>query len=515
MGFFSDLFGFLFGKKKQPTTPRPPAAPQYRAVAVTTFGQNGKPVAGARVELDDKPAPHVGTTDADGYVVFKEVPVSLKDSHLTILAPGHLYYSHHVDLVPVNHTLRVGDKPQSAHDIVLPSLVASAPWIGQLRREGHAFFDAAGKAVLPVFAHAGELFSVYTRDRERAKQELRDVKAAGFHGIRTWTTLPVDDGSRAGDFWRGRSVNELETPNYWLQMADFLRDIDALGLRVHLAQGDWLSIKDPLAYARNMADVINSVGSPVVALFEGLNEARDTGCPDVRPIIEFMKEFKRYAPQVLCGLSAFTGTEEVDVLNEWSQPPADVVLCHGYRGGRWWDKVRHIFSLQYEGKPALGIVWQGEPCGPGPEVSVTSNQHELEEPTLGPARLSAMALMALITRQAWVYMSGAGVLLNRKLNSENGFSAIAAAAKLLPQDVMTYQTICHGGTSWGHRRVFAAWGEHDHEMRADHAIHNDGRFVCLIYGNGNAREATPVRPVDIDRDEMLSKEVRLVVGRIL
>jgi len=390
-----------------------------------------------------------------------------------------------------------------------PPATAPRRLVGQLRRDGDHFVDDTGP-VLPVLCHFGEAFSAFTRGRDRdVLAQLEAIAAAGYHGVRVWSTLPSDDGSRPGTFWRGRSVNEQDTPDYWPQLRAFLASVRARGLTVHLSLGDWLSVRDPAAYAARLVDTIRAVGPEVVALFEGLNEARDTGNGDVQSMAAFVRRVRDHVP-VLCGLSAYTGTEEVAVLDTWSREPADLFLVHGYRGGRWWDKVRHIFSLQYEGRPARRLGWQGEPTGPGPEVSVTEARHELEDPTLGPARLSAMALLALMTRQAWVYMSGAGVLFNRPVIDEVGCRAVAQAAALLPRDVMTYQRLVHGGDTWHAQRIFAAWND----VRCDHALHDDGRFVCLLYGPEDVRGAQPVRACTIEADHVLSPEVRLVIGRV-
>lgn len=87
--------------------PKPPvvAPPQMRAVAVVVTSQ-GWPVAGAAVRLDDA-TPHVGTTDAAGYVLFTPVPASLTDSQLRVEAKGFALYDAHADVPAGNATLTV------------------------------------------------------------------------------------------------------------------------------------------------------------------------------------------------------------------------------------------------------------------------------------------------------------------------------------------------------------------------------------------------------------------------
>jgi len=182
-----------------------------------------------------------------------------------------------------------------------------------------------------------------------------------------------------------------------------------------------------------------------------------------------------------------------------------VFVCHGYRGGHWWDKVRHIFSLVYEGKPEKRQGWQGEPAGPGELVSAIDNKHELDAHAL-----CAMAAMGLITRQAWVYFSGPGVKSDagERLQDMPGFREVPKVRALIPADVMRYDKIFHGGDTWKNERVFAAQGE----VRADHAYYHDGRFVCLIYGPGSL-DVPQTRGARIDVDHRFGDKARLVVGQ--
>jgi hypothetical protein len=209
---------------------------------------------------------------------------------------------------------------------------------------------------------------------------------------------------------------------------------------------------------------------------------------------------------VLVGLSAFTGTEDVEVLNDYSRSPANLFVCHGYRGGRWYDKVRHIFSLVYEGKPQKRLGWQGEPAGPGALVSAIDNRQELDADAL-----CAMAAMSLMTRQVWVYFRGPGVKSDEgeRLQDMPGFRDVPRVRALIPADVMRYSgPLTHGGDTWRRERVFAAQGE----VRADHVLHSDGRFVALIYGPGSL-DVPQTRSARIHIDHRWGNKARLVVGQ--
>lgn len=371
-----------------------------------------------------------------------------------------------------------------------------APLVGRLRQDGRTFLDDTGP-VLPIFCHFGEAFSRYTRDRDAVRRQLDTIAQAGYHGIRFWTVL-------SGQYWAGREVTEAFTPDYWGQLRDFLLDIRARQLRAVISQGGTTpqDIPDRRAFARRLSDVLDQTGTAdVVAIIEGANESWQTGEPDPRRLAEFVGWIHDRHPEVLYTISSPPG-ETRDELNAWSLPPADLFDVHGYRGGHWWDKVRHIFSITYEGQPDKRLGWQGEPTGPGAAVSVTQNKQELDDDTL-----PAMAAMSLMARQAWCFMSGAGVLFDYPIDQEPGFWTVPRVRAALPADVMSFSRLIHGGERWANERVFAARGE----TRCDHALADDGRFVVVIYGPYLAYDQ--VRPATIERTVDLGNKARIIVGR--
>lgn len=352
---------------------------------------------------------------------------------------------------------------------------------GQLQIESGGGFVVNGRPVLPIFCHVGDIFSVYVRNEARALEILDYIASAGYHGIRFWTTLG-EDPTRP-DFWDGRDVGPTVTSDYWGKLQRFLAAVRDRGLVAHIAQGDTNArmIPDLRAFAYQIADVVNSVGSHVCALFEGANEDRDTGHQGAAKLAQFVGWFRERCPGPLLGLSAYTGTEDVEILRDYSQRPADVYLVHGYRDGRWWDKSRHAYNVGYEGigrHKRLGV--QGEPCGPGTDVSITANKHELDAEAL-----QTLCAASLISRQWFTYMSGPGVRTDAhgdRLEQMPGFREVPQVRRHLPADVMRYAELWHGGSGrpWEHKRVFGAFG--DNTGRADHAYHGDGRFACLLHG---------------------------------
>ena len=216
-------------------------------------------------------------------------------------------------------------------------------------------------------------------------------------------------------------------------------------------------------------------------------------------------EFHGACPEVSIRLlSAFTGHEVVAITNDYSRDPATAFTVHGFRGGHWWDKVRHIMSFVYEQKPARRLGKQGEPAGPGAAVSVTENKHELTD---GP--LMAMAAMALMTRQSWVYFCGPGVKSDEGETFEQmpGFTEVPKVVGMLPTDVMAWTGgIFHGGETWSAQRMFKPSGE----TRCDHTVSADGRVVCLIYGPSPLRYEKVRGTVDVEHD--LHGAAKLMIG---
>lgn len=505
------------GGRRPPVVTPPPQIIHGLGVDVGN-SEDDKPIEGARVEIREGPtAGATATTDANGNVPAFSLPAAVYS--VCASAGGFAERCVGVDLVGGNQHVGVDlDRLQiPPPDPVEPE--GGCRVAGQLRIEpGGGFVDDNGP-ILWIGWHAGDLFSRWTRGQQAAvSRDLDDIKAAGWCGIRTWLTLGGDS-----DFWRGRGVGPTITDQYWEHVEAFLVALRDRGLTAHLALGDIRHsiVLDRTFYATKLAEVVGRVGPNVVALFEGANESRDTGEPDAAALARFVSVFKQHHPGVLVGLSAYTGTEDVEILNSFSRSPADLFIVHGYRDGRWWDRIRHIFSLRYEGRPQKRIGWQGEPFGYGVLVSASQNKHENDDDVMTGA-----AAMALMTRQAWVGFSGPGVISdcaggerisNYVCNGERmqdmpGFRSTPKVRSMLPADIMRYDEFFHGGETWRNKRVFVASGEN----RADHAYYRDGRFVVIIYGE-HIDSVQPQAGVEFETysDTRLGNKVRIVVGKVI
>lgn len=483
----------------------PPAPPvQAMAVVVHDFTAPGDMVEGVFVDCGEG---RQGTTNGDGYVAFNTWSGRQVDCALT--KDGYLAQTASHVPTPEDATLETwvqkAPPPKPTHP---------GPLEGRVRLEGGCFRDDTG-CVLPVYAHAGDLFSLFTRDSARAEAELDKIAAAGYHGARVWSTL-------GGNYWRGREVGDYVTPEYMLKVDQFFAAFRARGLRLVWSQGDIGYMRDRRG---TMTAFAQRADSSVVDLIDCGNEAWQTGEPDPNKLAQCVGWYATAGGQALKSLTSADGAPNFEDINKWSVPPADLFDVHSWRGGHSWDKRRHIWSYGYKGEGSTRLPFGvgSEPPGSGDLVSVTSNKHELDDEAV-----ALLAVASMTGRQAFVWFSGEGVIINRGLETEAGFWSVPRAMALLPKDVMTYETSHHSGDSWRGRRVLVAQGE----VRIDGRLANDGRFAYVIDGpagryalrversfEGKLCDPGTAVCADVSRDAGQTLDVefrrgRLLVGRV-
>ncbi|MGE0461473.1 MAG: hypothetical protein AB7Q16_08905 [Vicinamibacterales bacterium] len=353
-----------------------------------------------------------------------------------------------------------------------------APLVGRLRIDGVVFRDDRGP-VLPFYAHAGDLFSLFVRDPARALAELDAVARAGYHGVRTWSALGCSATApcpaRAGGpqaFWRGREVGPGLTADYYTHVERFFGALAARRLRVVWSQGDVQVIADRRDFMMRMARLDNA--AQVIDWIDCGNEAWQTGEPDPAKLAECVGHYAAAGGRALKTLTA-APSEEVHDIDRYSIDPADAFNTHSYRGGHAWDKRRHISSLTRSDRanPRRRLGINSEPPGGGALVSATDNKHELDDEAV-----ALLAVASLIARQAFVWFSGEGVQIDQGLATAPGFHSVPKAVALIPSDVMSYETRHHSGDRWQEIRVLEAKGA----VRIDGAQADDGRFAYTIDG---------------------------------
>lgn len=361
---------------------------------------------------------------------------------------------------------------------------------------GERAFLADGQPILPVLCHFGDGLSRLARGHD-ITPELDAIAAAGYDGVRTWTVLH-------GDYWAGREVGPMHgaAADYWRAVLDYADLLRARGLRWLVSQGDMLRALSAQGMRRDFMDALSArlIDESVFGVDAG-NEAWQNGETDPAKLREVVEAFR---PGAVWSLTSPADEDKID-LDRYAGSVYDV---HGFRDNRAWDKIRHIFSLAYEVRPDRRLGIQSEPFGPGARVSVTANKAEL---TGGVMALACA--VSLMSRQAWVYFSGPGVVSDEveRLASMPGFRDTPMMRAALPADLMTFESLVHGGASQKGRRVFAVPGTD--ETRADHAIADDGRFVCAVYGP-RWKDVTQERDCRIERQIECGEAGYVVVGRL-
>ena len=366
------------------------------------------------------------------------------------------------------------------------------PLVGRLRIVNGMLVDDTG-AVLPLFAHAGDLFSLFTRDRPRAHQQLDVVAAEGYHGVRSWFNL-------RGPYWAGREIGPDITTDYWGEARAFLQALAVRQLRLIWSQGDQVlpTMTERENYAISIAYVLLRAASPqpphVVAFLDAGNEAWQTDpwrlYDDPQNMARFLRAYQDAGGTALLTTTSPPGETHQEMV-DYAIPPSHLYDIHGFRGDHSWDKRRHIFSVAYEGHPPLPLGIQSEPAGGGFHVSASANKEEMDDEAVG-----CLAAMSLIARQAFVWFSGEGVKIQLGLETEPGFASCPRIARMLPRDVMRPGTLHHSGQTWHSIRVFSLGSTHP-DVRCDGVLHPDGTFAYVLDGPTGVHRIYVERPCDV------------------
>lgn len=359
---------------------------------------------------------------------------------------------------------------------------------GQLRVTGDGFADANGP-VLPVGCHVGDLFSVYTRDPAKATEAVAAIADAGYPLIQFWLNL----GSLGGDYWAGREIGPEITPDYWGQLTRFADLLDAHGVRGIFCTGDYalrgMSHED---FARQLGQLLQ--GRDSGALVIAGNEAWQTGADDIDTLQRFCEAFRSVCPDVPITTTA-PPTEHADDIAAWCD--GDYYAIHGYRDGEDHDRVRHVFSVPWEGHPPTDYGYQDEPTGPGDEVSVKA-RHCYEGRDVDAHHLCALAAQSLICNQGYNYFCGDGVKLSTvdNLIAWQGFYEVARVPSMLPTDLQAWPGPFHFGDSQGNVRLFRP--NYGNEVRCDMRVAHDARLVGLLYGDEGAASIITERACEVE-----------------
>jgi hypothetical protein len=368
--------------------------------------------------------------------------------------------------VPGGYETFTADPPLRAQHV--------APRItGQLRCTSDGYADDVGP-VLPIGIHLGDLFSVYTRDVARATDAVRACSDAGYALVQFWLNL----GSLGGDYWSGREIGPEITPDYWNQLDRFGDLLDSFGMRGIYCTGDYaLRGMSHDEFARTLGHRLRH--RDTAALVIAGNEAWQTGADDITTLCAFIDAFKSACPDVPITTTAPPTEEKNDIAN-WCD--GDYYAIHGYRDGEDHDRVRHIFSVMWEGEPPCPLGYQDEPTGPGDEVSVKA-RHCYEGRDVDAMHLCALAAQSLLCDQGFNFFCSDGVKLStvESLTCWQGFREVARVVGLLPRDLQSWPRAFHFGDTQSQHRWFKP--NTGNGTRFDHRVASDGRMVGVLYGD--------------------------------
>ena len=368
---------------------------------------------------------------------------------------------------------------------------------GQLRITGSGFADDVGP-VLPVGIHLGDAFSRYTREPDKAIEAVEAARAVGYQLVQFWLNLGTGGGEA---YWAGKEIGPEITPDYWGQLGAWSDELDRIGIKGIYCVGDFelrsMSHED---FAEQLGGLLAS--RDTAGLVIAGNEAWQTGADSIADLERFVEAFRGACPDVPITTTS-PPSEHCDDIAAWCG--GDYYAIHGYRGGEDHDRIRHVFSVPWEGKPPAPFGYQDEPTGPGDAVSVKA-AHCYEGRDVDACHMAALALQSLICDQGFNFFCGDGVCLEGDVTRWAGFAEVPRAVSWLPMDLMGWPAPFHFGDSQGHVRIFRPSA--GKEVRFDMRAAEDGRLVGLLYGDESRASVVCVRPCEI---EVLNLDGAIVV----
>lgn len=349
----------------------------------------------------------------------------------------------------------------------------SNPITGQLRVTDHGYEDDNG-AYLPIGIHMGDLFSCYCHGRiADVEDALTKISGAGYGLVQFWLNL----GSLGGDYWAGREIGPEITPEYWNKLRTFSDMLDSYGLKGIYCGGDYalrgMSWKD---FGKQLGETL--IGRNTGALVIAGNEAWQTGANSVDDLMQFVDGFESTGCHTPITTTCPPSESKEDI-DKWCR--GDFYCIHGWRDGEDHDRIRHIFSVPWEGEPPEYCGYQDEPTGPGDKVSVKAN-HCYHGRDVDASHLVALAAQSLMTNQGFNYFCNNGIKLESgaSLEATPGFNEVANVVNLVPRDIMNWGDFFHFGDSQSDRRIFSP--SSGNQVRFDQRV-NGNKFFGMLYGD--------------------------------
>lgn len=250
-----------------------------RAIGFGVISPVFTPVVGAAITLDDRPSPHTGVTDANGYVLFPRVsdglsPPTGAGTHVTLIAEHYEPYSHHLDVWPGNVNIIIGP-PGSAGpgQQQMPPLVPDVPALQapQLEVHGKQFTDGrTGQEWIWAMCTDFSLLR-HVLDGRDISPVLRQRLNAGANGVRV-----------LGMCYGWLNLSPLEA-GYWTALTRLFDILADHGMACEFVA---------FAAAQNVMADVPTQQQHFAAVVEGLNRRARQNHPVRHVVIELCNEWK-------------------------------------------------------------------------------------------------------------------------------------------------------------------------------------------------------------------------------
>lgn len=377
--------------------------------------------------------------------------------------------------------------------VVLPSLTLP------VRAGAHGWRDARGTRPI-LGASWFPALRILRDDPQRFAATLAKLQAWGVSVVRTFAFVAHPD------YWesRGRSVLATDTtdgrqawPDYDTLVVTFAQALRDLGMAWFVTAGDLQYSRDPGGVYRRVIETLERAGLLDVVAVGDVNEPWQNGTGgDDNPQLAA----RWLQPFAARGLAWSPGCSWQEDATYAARVNAPVETMHG-PGNPHDLMVRHIYNHRHEGARWARALMQGEPRGPGRDVSAGRVDAQ--------GWIALAAAMSAMTGQLYVLHTSRGI---RDLDDDDPWETFApyfqrSAAMLshLPQsDVVLTAHGGRGGTADG--ALFAstradglfygdATGVRDQFHRCDAVRFANGQRAALLYGGEGDREARVVTSI--------------------
>lgn len=343
---------------------------------------------------------------------------------------------------------------------------------GQLRVTEAGYADDMGP-INPIGIHVGDLFSKFVRNPAHSENIIRQSRDVGYSLIHFWMNLGT-----IGTYWNGRECGPGYTPDFWTRLSELGDLFDKYGMKGGYNLGDYkLWSGSHAEFFSQLGRELRGRDNQTAAYVFCGNEAWQTGADSPHEISDALDTFKAECPTIPITTTCPTSESKEDI-NEWCY--GDFYSIHGWRDGEDHDRIRHIFSVMWEGDPPVRFGYQDEPTGPGDAVSVKP-AHCYDGRDVDANHMCALAVQSILCNQAFNYFCSDGVKSDGDITRWAGFYEVPRIKSIIPSDIMSWPGAFHFGDSQSARRVFGPQeGQH---LRFDHRISHDGRLFGLFYGD--------------------------------